>query len=358
MGCSMVKLSIAAEGLFGLTWPQWKQLVDTVEGLGFHGLYISDHFILPEPPDYPSLEMIVALTYLAAHTERVRFGPRVSPFTYRDPVMLARQAALDDLSGGRMSLGVGAGWMEREHDMFGYDLGDIPERFDRFEEGLEVATRLLRFDEPVSFEGRFYQLRDAVLPAPRRPSGPPIVIGGIGPKRTMPLVARFADDWNIGNLSPDQFAERAAMLDEMIVAAGRRPEDVSRTLNTPVVAPRQRSSRPTWRTAQRTGPARDSRCSSRRRSAPRVASCVSGRCRRSRWVGRSGAAARAGRHPVAGRTVPRNSLARRSGAGGWPPRALPRSGRTAPGCHRGRIRTCRARAPSSRPPRRGSCGRR
>jgi len=237
----MVKLSIAAEGLFGLTWPQWKQLVDTVEGLGFHGLYISDHFILPEPPDYPSLEMIVALTYLAAHTERVRFGPRVSPFTYRDPVMLARQAALDDLSGGRMSLGVGAGWMEREHDMFGYDLGDIPERFDRFEEGLEVATRLLRFDEPVSFEGRFYQLRDAVLPAPRRPSGPPIVIGGIGPKRTMPLVARFADDWNIGNLSPDQFAERSAMLDEMIVAAGRRPEDVSRTLNTPVAC---------WRTPE------------------------------------------------------------------------------------------------------------
>lgn len=106
----MVKLSIAAEGLFGLTWPQWKRLVTTVEDLGFHGLYLSDHFLLPEPPDYPSLELITALTWLADHTERVRFGPRVSPISFRDPVMLARQAAaIDDLSGGRMSLGLGAG---------------------------------------------------------------------------------------------------------------------------------------------------------------------------------------------------------------------------------------------------------
>ncbi len=231
----MVKLSIAAEGLFGLTWPQWKRLVDTVEGLGFDGLYLSDHFILPEPPDYPSLEMVVALTYLADHTERVRFGPRVSPLSFRDPVMLARQAAaLDDLSGGRMSLGLGAGWMEREHDMFGYDLGDIPERFARFEEGLEVITRLLRCEEPVSYEGRFYQLYDAVLPPPRRPGGPPIAIGGSGPKRTLPLVARYADDWNTRSFPPDQLAERMAMLDGMIVAAGRDPQDVKRTLNTPV----------------------------------------------------------------------------------------------------------------------------
>lgn len=116
----MVELSISAEGIFGLTWPDWKQLVHTVEDRGFAGLYLSDHFLLMAPPDQPSVELIVALTYLADHTERVRFGPMVAPLSVRDPVMLARQAAaLDDLSGGRMVLGVGTGWMEREHTMFG-----------------------------------------------------------------------------------------------------------------------------------------------------------------------------------------------------------------------------------------------
>ena len=232
----MVEVSIAAEGLFGLTWPQWKRLVNRVEDLGFAGLYISDHFFVPDPPDHPSLEMTTALTYLADHTERVRFGPRVSPISFRDPVMLARQAAaLDELSGGRMVLGLGTGWMEREHTMFGYDLGDMPTRFARLEEGLEVITRLLRSDEPVSFEGRFFRLHEAVLPPPKRAGGPPVMIGGVGPKRTLPLVARFADAWNAGNLSPDQLRERSMMLDGLIEEAGRRPEDVRRTLNTPVV---------------------------------------------------------------------------------------------------------------------------
>jgi len=232
----MMEISIAAEGLFGLTWPEWKRLVRTVEELGFAGLYLSDHFILPDPPDYPSLEVMLALGWAADHTERVKLGQRVSPVSFRDPVMLARQAAaIDDLSGGRMSLGLGAGWMAREHVMFGYDLGDIPTRFARLEESLEVITRLLRTQEPVTFQGRFYRLEDAVLPLPRRPGGPPIVIGGSGPKRTLPLVARYADNWNAGNLSPDQLAERSALLDDLIVAAGRRPEDVTRTYNIPVL---------------------------------------------------------------------------------------------------------------------------
>jgi alkanesulfonate monooxygenase SsuD/methylene tetrahydromethanopterin reductase-like flavin-dependent oxidoreductase (luciferase family) len=106
----MIEPSIAAEPLCGSSWPAWKRLVRAVEDLGFAGLYVSDHFVLPGPPFQPSLETIVALTYLADHTERVHIGPLVSPLSVRDPVMLARQAAaLDDLSGGRMVLGVGAG---------------------------------------------------------------------------------------------------------------------------------------------------------------------------------------------------------------------------------------------------------
>ncbi len=232
----MVDVSVSVEGLFGLTWLDWKRLVRSVEDLGFTGLYLSDHFFLPEPPDYPSLELVVALTYLADHTERLRFGPMVAPLSVRDPVMLARQAAaLDDLSGGRMVLGVGTGWMEREHVMFGYDLGNTSTRFARFEEGLQVITRLLRSDEPVTFEGDFFRVREAVLPEPRRPGGPPVMIGGSGPKRTLPLIARFADAWNALNFSPSQWRERSVLLDGQLAMVGRRPEDVHRTLNIPVV---------------------------------------------------------------------------------------------------------------------------
>jgi alkanesulfonate monooxygenase SsuD/methylene tetrahydromethanopterin reductase-like flavin-dependent oxidoreductase (luciferase family) len=211
-------------------------LVQSVEDLGFAGLYLSDHFNMPEPPDYPSLEAIVALTYLADHTERVRFGPMVSPLSFRDPVMLAQQAAaLGDLGNGRMVLGVGTGHMTREHTMFGYDLGDMAARFARLEEGLEVITRLFRSDTPVDFQGRFFQLREAVLPEPRQPGGPPIMIGGSGPKRTLPLVARFADVWNALASSPDQVRERSALLDGLLGKAGRQPEDVRRTLTVPIV---------------------------------------------------------------------------------------------------------------------------
>jgi alkanesulfonate monooxygenase SsuD/methylene tetrahydromethanopterin reductase-like flavin-dependent oxidoreductase (luciferase family) len=112
----MIELSVSVEGLCGLTWRSWKRLVEAVEPWGFAGLYCSDHFTLPDTPALASLEMIVALTYLADHTQRVHFGPMVAPFSFRDPVMLARQAAaLDDLSGGRMILGVGAGWMDYDY---------------------------------------------------------------------------------------------------------------------------------------------------------------------------------------------------------------------------------------------------
>jgi len=235
----MVELSVTVEGAFGLTWPSWRRLVRAVEDLGFAGLYLSDHFILNDPPDRPSLELVVALTHLAGSTERVRFGPMVAPLSFRDPVMLVRQAAaLDDLSGGRLVLGVGAGWAEDEHAMFGYALGDGSARFGRLEEGLEVITRLLRADKPVDFDGRFFRLRGAVLPGPRRPDGPPVMVGGSGPRRTLPLVARFADFWSAQELSPDGVRERSAVLDGLLAAAGRRPGDVRRTMNAWVVCGR------------------------------------------------------------------------------------------------------------------------
>src|SRR5947209_18180778 len=173
----MVAISIMIEGQNGLSWSHWKRLVSEVEDLGFAGMFRSDHFTNARPPDKISLEMIVSLTYLADHTQRIHFGPLVAPLSMRNPMLLARQAAaLDDLSNGRMILGLGAGWQEREHHLFGFDLGDIPTRMSRFEEGLEVITLLLKSDEPVTFEGRFFQLREAILlPRPQRPGGPRIL---------------------------------------------------------------------------------------------------------------------------------------------------------------------------------------
>jgi alkanesulfonate monooxygenase SsuD/methylene tetrahydromethanopterin reductase-like flavin-dependent oxidoreductase (luciferase family) len=154
--------------------------------------------------------------------------------------MLARQAAvLDDLSGGRMRLGVGAGWMEYEHHMFGYQLGDMATRMARFAEGLEVITRLLQSTEPVSYAGQFYQLRAATLhPRPQRPGGIPILVGGKGPRRSLPLVARFADIWNATRLTPDEFRARSAQLDELARTAGRATNAIKRTAMLPVICGR------------------------------------------------------------------------------------------------------------------------
>lgn len=224
----MIQISVTIEGQEDLTWPRWKRLVSAVERLGFAGLFRSDHF----PGDRAALELVVSLTYLADHTERIHFSPLVAPMSFRDPAMLARQAAaIDDLSGGRMILGLGAGWEENEHNTWGYDLGDVATRAARWEEGLELITRLLRSDQPVTFEGRFFQLRGArLLPRPQRPGGPPILIGGNGPRRTLPLVARYADIWNALHLPIDVFRERSALLDNLLQREGRRPTDVKRTM--------------------------------------------------------------------------------------------------------------------------------
>jgi alkanesulfonate monooxygenase SsuD/methylene tetrahydromethanopterin reductase-like flavin-dependent oxidoreductase (luciferase family) len=211
-----------------------------VEPWGFAGLFCTDHFALPGAATFDSLEMIVALTYLADHTQRVRFGPLVAPFSFRDPVMLARQAAvLDDLSDGRMCLGVGAGWMEYEHQMFGYQLGDMATRMARFAEGLEVIASLLQSAEPVTFSGQFYQLRNATLhPRPQRPGGIPILVGGKGPRRSLPLVARYATIWNATRLTPEEFRARSAQLDALAQAAGRSPDAIKRTIMVPVMCGR------------------------------------------------------------------------------------------------------------------------
>jgi F420-dependent oxidoreductase-like protein len=230
----MIEVAIMIEGQNGLNWPRWQKLAKAVEALGFAGLYRSDHYTNANPPDKDSLELWVSLTWLASHTSRIAFGPLVSPVSFRQPTMTARMAAaVDDLSNGRLTLGLGAGWQVREHENYGWELLDVPDRFARFEEGLTVITQLLKSDEPVFFNGRYYTVKEGVvLPRPKRPGGPPILIGGNGPKRTLPLAAKFADEWNAVFISPDVFRERSRLLDELLAANGRSPGDVRRSLMT------------------------------------------------------------------------------------------------------------------------------
>jgi len=239
----MIDIALMLEGQNGLNWAFWQRFAHAAEDLGFAGLYRSDHFTNSQPPDLDSLELWVSLTWLASHTRRIQFGPLVSPVSFRHPAITARMAAaVDDLSGGRLWLGLGAGWMEREHTNFGLDLLEIDERFARFEEALEVVTRLLHSDAPVSFQGRYYRLHDAILlPRPQRPGGPPILIGGSGRRRTLPLVARFASEWNAVYITAEKFAKLNAHLDELLRAQGRQPSEVRRSLMTGCVYGRDRA---------------------------------------------------------------------------------------------------------------------
>lgn len=230
----MIETAIMIEGQNGLNWPRWQRMATAAEPLGFAGLYRSDHYTNATAPDLDSLELWVSLTWLATHTQRIEFGPMVSPVSFRQPTMTARMAsAVDDLSGGRLTLGLGAGWQEREHTHYGWELLKVPDRFARFEEALEIISRLLKGDQPFDFNGEYYQLKEAVLlPRPARAGGPPICIGGNGFKRTLPLVVRYADEWNANFITAKQFAKLNTALNELLSAAGRPASAVRRSLMT------------------------------------------------------------------------------------------------------------------------------
>lgn len=224
------------EGQNGLTWPRWQRIARAVEDLGFTGLYRSDHFTNAGPPDKDSLELWTSLTWLAMHTRRITFGPLVTPCSFRHPVMTARMAtAVDELSGGRLVLGMGAGWQEREHSNYGFDLLSMPARMQRFDESLQVVTHLFTSDEPLTFTGRFYRLQESVLLPRPRPGGPRILVGGNGPRRTLPLAAQYAVEWNATFQPPASFQRLTSRLDALARREERDPRTVRRSMMTGIV---------------------------------------------------------------------------------------------------------------------------
>jgi len=143
---------------------------------------------------------------------------------------------VDDLSSGRLTLGLGAGWQEREHTHYGFDLLAPRPRSKRFEEGLKVVTSLLQSDQPVNFDGEYFHVQDAVLlPRPKRHGGAPILIGGNGEKRTLVLAARYAQEWNGTFQTPENYSRLNAPLDELLRENNREPSTARRSLMTGTV---------------------------------------------------------------------------------------------------------------------------
>jgi F420-dependent oxidoreductase-like protein len=194
----------------------------------FESAWTFDHFYpIFSDSTGPCLEGWVTLTALAQATQRLRVGCLVSGMIYRHPAVLANMAAtLDIVSGGRLELGIGAGWNEEECDAYGIELGTMTERFDRFAEGLEVIHGLLT-QETTTFSGTHYRL-DAARCEPKgvqRPH-PPFVIGGSGEKRTIPLVARWAQHWNAGGPTLEAFSAKLDVLHAACDRIGRDPAEI------------------------------------------------------------------------------------------------------------------------------------
>jgi alkanesulfonate monooxygenase SsuD/methylene tetrahydromethanopterin reductase-like flavin-dependent oxidoreductase (luciferase family) len=212
-----------------MPWDELVRRVHLAEGLGFDGVWGFDH-LQPMYGDGPgeTFEGVTTLAALAGVTTRVRLGLLVTGVTYRHPSVFAAEAlTIDHASHGRLELSLGAAWFEKEHRELGIPFPSTPERFALLEDALEILTRLFSGDV-VQYDGRVVSLRDAQLrPPPVQRPHPPIWIGGTGPRRTLPLVARYADAWHAFG-TPNSLRDTSARIDELAIEAGRDPSDILR----------------------------------------------------------------------------------------------------------------------------------
>ncbi len=216
-----------------LSMQELQRLWRRAEQAGFWWASVWDHFYSNplRSRENPCFEGVAAMAALAAATERMRVGCLVFCSLYRSPGLLAKAAVtIDHLSGGRVELGIGAGWFEEEFREFGYDFPPLGERLDHLEETLQVVRSLFR-DPVTSFKGKYHQLEGAVCaPKPQNP-GLRIWVGGRGPRRTPRLAARYADGFNAPYLPAELFRERMATLDRFCEEEGRDPRSIERSVN-------------------------------------------------------------------------------------------------------------------------------
>ena len=224
-----MRLRIFIEPQQGASYATQRSVAKAAEELGFDAFFRSDHFLkmgpvsgLPGPTD-----SWATLAALAVETTAIRLGTLVTSATFRLPGPLAITVAqVDEMSGGRVELGLGAGWFDAEHQAYGVPFPPTRERFDRLEEQLAIITGLWETPEGETFshDGRYYQVTDSpALPKPAQRPRPPVIIGGSGRRRTPALAARYADEFNTNFVSPERSAEIYSWVREACVAAGRDP---------------------------------------------------------------------------------------------------------------------------------------
>jgi F420-dependent oxidoreductase-like protein len=220
-------ISIVVEGQEGLTWDRWREVVRLADRLRLSTLYRSDHFFTGAQDE--SLEAYLSFAVAAIESTHIRLGPMVTPITFRSPVDIGRMAAqLDVLSGGRFVLGLGIGWYEEEHRVYGIPFPPVGERFDRLEEVISVC-RALWTQPSADFDGRYYSLRGAqCLP---KPAGRlPVLLGGVGERRALRIVAESADEWCSECLSLADYAHKVAVLERHCAAVSRDPATIRRSM--------------------------------------------------------------------------------------------------------------------------------
>ena len=212
-----------------MTWEKTVERWQLFERLGYESAWLCDHLIQPSRPEGPYLEAWTLLGGLAAVTKKIRIGVLVTSNTFRYPQVLAKMAVtVDNISKGRLEIGLGAGWYEPEHTMFGIDFPETKELVARFKEAVQIVDLMTR-EDTSSFDGTYYKLKDArSRPGSVQKPRPPLVLGAFGP-RMLKIVARYADTWNAFG-TPAEMRERNQMLDDYCREMGRDPETLDRSL--------------------------------------------------------------------------------------------------------------------------------
>ncbi len=224
-----MRLRIFTEPQQGASYATLRSVAKAAEDLGFDAFFRSDHYLkMGDVPGAPGpSDAWTTLAGLAVETSRIRLGTLVTSATFRYPGPLAiAVAGVDEMSGGRVELGLGAGWYQAEHDAYGIPFPPLGERFDRLEEQLAVITGL--WETPAgakfSYQGSYFQVTDSpALPKPVQRPRPPVIVGGHGPRRTPALAARYADEFNIAFSAADEVAAQFGRVREACTAAGRDP---------------------------------------------------------------------------------------------------------------------------------------
>jgi F420-dependent oxidoreductase-like protein len=220
-----MEVCLMIEGQEDVTWADWQALAAACEEHGVGTLFRSDHYLsVDDRRERGSLDAWMTIAALAATTEKLRLGTMVSPATFRHPAVLAKEAvSADHISGGRVEVGIGAGWAEREHEAYGFDLPPIGPRMDALEEQLQVVLGHWA-EGPFSFEGEHYSARDLdARPKPVQLPHPPLILGAKGGPRSLRLAAVHADEYNVPMATVEQVAEIRAGLDRACEAVGRDP---------------------------------------------------------------------------------------------------------------------------------------